>query len=208
MTRKVQLVRFWLLAIAAVLFAWLYRDPTLAIVPIAFFTGQAGCFCCPTSDCPTLCAAGPDAVTVVVAGFANGTCASCADYNGTYIISEHGPSIPCFGQTPDGFINNHLPWSLIPPTCGVSASAAAILGWLYRASGGNTELEIIVTYPCAAPAGNLEIHRWRKDLGTSPATCTGLSAADVPFFSRVTNCTIATFFCDTTSATMTVTSTP
>lgn len=207
MTRKVQIVRFWLFVALALTWMLLASDPSFGLIPVLFFPGQAGCFCCAGSDCPSLCTVSLDQVTIVLAGVANGTCSNCTGFNGTYAILDHGPSIPCFGQTLDPLINSLAPFDG-SHACPAGPGVADSLSWLYEASGSNTRLRTLLGVGCADGSGNFEFHFFRKTLGTSPATCDGLSAVDVPFDSRTSNCTPTTFLCDTTSATMTVTSSP
>lgn len=95
--RKVQIVRFWLLAIFAVAWAVLCRDPMWAIAPVAFFTGQAGCFCCAGAAC-SACTSTPTQMEMVIINLTTGTgpgeCANCAALNGTYVLTQT-VSAPC-----------------------------------------------------------------------------------------------------------------
>lgn len=86
MNRKVQIVRFWLLATFAVAWAILYHDPTLAIVPVAFFTGQASCFCC--TGCTNCTGDQPNQFQLDIAGVTNGVCNNCTVYNGTWVLTR------------------------------------------------------------------------------------------------------------------------
>lgn len=93
MDRRVAIVRFWLLCLAAVAVAVAWPE-SMMIWPVAFFTGQAGCFCCPTacSACTAGTALTPAQYQVEVSGMANDNCTDCAALDGTYIVDYFGMS--------------------------------------------------------------------------------------------------------------------
>lgn len=97
MTRKVQIVRFWLVCIAALACLCLIRDPAFALIPVLFFPGQAGCFCCAgAADC-IACTVGTTHLTyeVVISGVADGSCGDCESLNATYVVSQDVPISNC-----------------------------------------------------------------------------------------------------------------
>lgn len=198
MNRKVQIVRWWLLAIAAVAWAILCHDPTLAIVPVAFFAGQAACFCCAgTSDCPTLCTSSPSSITIVIDGMANDNCSNCGDYNSTVVINH---SINCSGLR--GFPNISA-----PSPCGATISPNSSLQWDYLTNGGDTDIRVFLSIPCVNFTSSLfEDFTWVDNLGASPLVCTGLSSHDVTFAARLSLC--ASTLCDGAASTCTITTTP
>lgn len=88
--RKVQILRWWLLAVFCLAAAVLFRDACWGLLPIAFFTGQAGCFCC-IDDC-TNCTAGTrsDSMQVVISGVTDDSCGDCEQLNDTFVCTYTG----------------------------------------------------------------------------------------------------------------------
>src|SRR5262245_41742326 len=108
MNRKVQIVRFTLLCFAAMLAAWWWPELWLGFIPIAFFPGESGCFCC-VGEC-TGCQSGTDThqqQVVLPSTIINSGCSNCAAYRGTWVLDPSGtdcrgaafvgsPPYPCY----------------------------------------------------------------------------------------------------------------
>ena len=88
MNRKIIFTRFWLLCIACLAAACYWPDATIGLMPIAYFTGQAGCFCCP-ADC-TGCESGTanGQLQIDLDSIANHGCTNCTLYNATWVVTR------------------------------------------------------------------------------------------------------------------------
>ena len=115
MTRKVQIVRFWLFVALALAWMLLASDPSFALIPVLFFPGQAGCFCCAASvaSC-NCCDVGTTQLEyeVTITGISDlSTCSECATINDTFIVTQD-PGSSCTWR-----------YTFSPELCGLSFSS-------------------------------------------------------------------------------------
>jgi len=90
---KVHLVRFWLFCLT-VLGAMLVVPDAAWLLPIAYFTGQAGCFCCDSCDgCQTGTASGD--LQIELDNITNHGCSACIEYNATWIVAPDATAAFC-----------------------------------------------------------------------------------------------------------------
>ncbi len=89
MQRQVRIVRFWSLIVMSLAFVLWHPEWSIMLPPLLYFPGQAGCFCCAGCSC-IRCESGttPCSFQAVIQDVADGTCASCDFWNGTFALDE------------------------------------------------------------------------------------------------------------------------
>lgn len=170
---KVHIVRFWVLAIFAVAWAVLCYDPTFAILPLAFFTGQANCFCC--SGTCSVCSTGttPAEISVTLSGITNGSCSDCTTLNDTFVVVR-GSGTSCLWS-----------YDIDPDICTDYKNVTVFLfGTTITVSTGTDGLFEHIDY--------------YSDVGSAPFDC-GFSAYDVPYLSGAVRCSGASSTCEITA---------
>jgi hypothetical protein len=188
MERKAAIVRFWFVALGVALLGLWEPVMWFGVVPLFFFPG---CVCC-GQDCGNSCSSGsgPAEVVLTVASVANGSCAFCNDFNGTFVgtffdelnggiavcrYRSFGVGITCGANT---FNLLEVAVGTNPGGVGVGAVRVLVL-WI----GGG-----------ATPGAE----RWSNSYGAPPLDCTTLWPANCP------NGTVGVEKCDFSAAVVTV----
>lgn len=163
--------------------AWLiYLAFLLASCPVAFF--WASCPCCGLI-CP-VCTTRATQWQAVVTGIANGSCTSCAEYDGTYICSL----VPVLDPTE---CLASVAINVATPCHGTPDLAAMQVRPILN--GAQTRIRGIMQI---GGAGN--IAQWATDIGVSPQDCAAVSGLDLPFTNNfATYCTAAAATCVVTA---------
>lgn len=185
---KPRILRFWLLVIAAIVWAIVCRDPMWALCPILFFPGQSGCFCC--GGICTNCDAGTFTASyeVTIAGVADDACGDCEQINDTFVLTyTEQAGAPLFACTYEYIFD--------PDICTYTQL------WLFIAnefpSGVVVECYAADTHPLNT--SETENLKFRKVIGGTSTDC-GFSALDLNIKSRVgDDCTNASATCTVTA---------
>jgi hypothetical protein len=88
--RRILQIRFWLLAVAGLLWCCFAPEAFGVLVYGGFAMTPLGLmmpvFAAGGGTCPTACTANPASVSVSFSGVANGTCATCSTYNAGFAV--------------------------------------------------------------------------------------------------------------------------
>jgi hypothetical protein len=147
-----------------------YGLPLIFLIAVTY-TWWPYC-CCPTTPpayfrCVNCSGAGdnaPEYMTVYVAGIENGSCSSCATYNGTFLIGLN-PGLECAWQS--GFLDS---------PCGTAAN------WFVQVNVTLVGSDYIVSVYVRIDSGTT-VFAWQKNYGTAKPDCLEFVGLSVPYVS-------------------------
>lgn|GEM_PF-4430338 len=173
MAHRVRAVRFCLLMFAALAGMLYLPEMAFAIVPVAFFPGQAGCFCCASNPCPGVCSSFPQSLTITFSGFVDGNCSICENYDGTYVV--------------DGFETGCSRRYVFTGVCedsgGLPNHFSEVL-WTFYTSGSTTRLQVDLILTCTSSV--FEVHRFDVQVANSaPGNCVLSTSTNVPYSTTI-----------------------
>lgn len=151
------MIRIVLLIVAAII-AWLVMpDPCWGMLPVLYFTGQSGCFCCTVPACGN-CQSGTTSASyeITIAGIVDDTCGDCESANATFVVAQ--TASPCI-------------WSYLldPDICAYTQVTMQV--GVDLVSGVFIDVWISNTYPYTFPFPT-EAVQWRQDgISGAPIDC-------------------------------------
>lgn len=144
----------WLAIVSAIMIAG-------GCAPLAFFFPN--CVCCAPLPCAQACnAAAPLSATVTIAGYTNGTCSTCADYNATYICAlVLDNATLCRWQ------------NTTAKSCNVALSTDAVTVELRNPAGtANLTVQNLIAAKVSPDTSGTSVN-WADSLGSAPVNCSG-----------------------------------
>ncbi len=156
--------------IREVLFWLMWTTPMMA----GFKKNNPGCKCCAANVC-TFCAEGSmsNSYQVDITGVTNGTCSTCTDVNGTWIVDNYGDPTLGAGTT------CRISTSLGVTGCTLPFGTADLIAFQVVDAAGAWTFEVVATnFPYVF--GSLSISLFKKSKGSSAPNCQGLSSESLP----------------------------
>lgn len=159
----------------------------MGCAPLAFFSGQAGCFCCPATHCGGACLARPTEVTVTITGVVNNNCTNCSYFDATWILpAAFSDSSSCIRQVQ----------ICLTPSCATtpctdlnpSLSCTHLVTATVFPSGGNVWItaELRINSCSPGPSPHDTTITWSGDTGVAtPTDCVSIGATPLAHVSTV-----------------------